>query len=203
MEQEIEKFEHYFRHLSKISVLGRVYKRLFASPIIYLCARYFGHRIVEVGFGTGSGVIGAFPRRVSGLEINPVAVAYCRAKGMQVRVIDDDGSFPEGNAMFDACVLDNVLEHIDDPRMTLRECHRVTSTAGGMVIIVPGHRGYALDNDHKIFYDAHGLRQLDPRWEMTHMFSMPLGVVSEALSRTLKQYCLVAVYRKRDLRPSP
>lgn len=197
MEQQIEKFESYFRHLSKISVRGRLYKRLFASQIIYVCARRFGRRIVEVGFGTGSGVIGAFPKSVSGLEINQLAVAHCRAMGMRVQVIGDDGAYPEADASFDACVLDNVLEHIQEPQTTLDECHRITGPDGGLVIIVPGQRGYELDGDHKKFYGADELRGLDPRWEMRSLFSLPFGAVNEAMSRSLKQYCLVAVYTKR------
>ena len=150
-----------------------------------------------MGFGTGSGVIGAFPKRVSGLEINQIAVAHCRAMGMQVRAIRDDGSYPEADASFDVCVLDNVLEHIHEPQTTLDECHRITDKAGGLVVIVPGHRGYALDNDHQKFYSADDLKRLDPRWDMRGLFSLPFGPVNETMSRNLKQYCLVAVYAKR------
>lgn len=197
MEQEIEKFEGYFRHLSRISLRGRIYKRLFAAPIIYLCARKFGRRIMEVGFGSGSSLLGTFPKRVRGLEINPVAVAFCRSLGMQVQVIAEDGSFPEADASYDVCVLDNVLEHIGEPQKTLDECHRITGAEGGLVIIVPGLRGYAIDDDHKMFYDAQGLQGLDPRYELRSLFSLPFGFVSQTLSQHLKQYCLVAVYAKR------
>lgn len=197
MEREIEKFESYFSHLSQISWLGLLYKRLFVAPIIYLRARRFGPRVMEVGFGSASGLIGAFPRRVHGLEINPLAVAYCRAKGLQVQAIAEDGSFPEADGAYDVCVMDNVLEHIEAPTQTLDECHRITGPRGGLVIIVPGERGYAMDDDHKKFYGVAELQALDPRWELRGMFSLPLGFVSPALSSRLKQYCLVAVYAKR------
>jgi SAM-dependent methyltransferase len=197
MEQEVEKFERYFRHLSRISLLGRVYKRLFAAPIVFLHARRFGRRVMEVGFGSGSSVLGTFPKHVSGLEINPVAVAFCRSLGMKVQAIAEDGSFPETNASFDVCVMDNVLEHIESPQKTLDECHRITGPAGGLVIVVPGVHGYAIDGDHKKFYDSVDLERLDPRWRLRNIFSLPFGVVSPTLSRHLKQYCLVAVYVKR------
>lgn len=197
MEQEIEKFEGYFRHLSRISLRGRIYKRLFAAPIIYFCARGFGRRVMEVGFGSGSSVLGAFPKRVSGLEINPVAVAYCRSQGMQVQAIAQDGSFPEADGSYDVCVMDNVLEHIAAPQKTLDECYRITGPKGGLVVVVPGQRGYAIDDDHKKFYDGQGLRDLDPRYELRSLFSLPFGFVSLAMSEHLKQYCLVAVYAKR------
>ena len=197
MEKEVEKFESYFRHLSRISMTGRIYKRLFAAPIIYLCARRFGLRIMEVGFGSGSSVLGTFPKHVSGLEINPVAVAFCRSLGMNVQAIANDGSFPEADGAYDVCVMDNVLEHIAEPQKTLDECHRITGPEGGLVIIVPGERGYAIDDDHKKFYAAQDLQTLDPRYELRSLFSLPFGFVNQAMSQHLKQYCLVAVYAKR------
>lgn len=197
MQQDTEKFERYFRHLSQITLFGLLYKRLFVSPLIYLCARRFGSRVMEVGFGFASGLIGAFPRSVCGLEINPLAVTYCRARGLRVKQISEDGSFPEADGACDVCVLDNVLEHIEAPTRTLDECHRITGPRGGLIIIVPGERGYSLDDDHKIFYGAAELQSLDSRWELRNLFSLPIGFVSPLLSRRLRQYCLVAVYAKR------
>jgi len=190
------KFEDYFSHLNKISLSGRIYKRFFSSPVLYQCARRFGSRVIEVGSGTGSGVLGTFPRRVQGLEINPVAVEYCKAAGLNVQLIKEDGIFPVADGAYDACVLDNVLEHIEDPRQTLDECYRITSKDGGLVIAVPGIRGYASDDDHKRFYDAEALRRLDDRWMLQSLFSMPFYLSSEKLSRSIRQYCLVASFKK-------
>ncbi len=196
MAENPTRFEDYFAHLQKISFLGRVYKRFFSSPALYLCARRFGHRIIEIGSGTGSGVLGTFPKHVRGLEINPHAVEYCKATGLNVQLIRDDGSFPLTDNAMDVCVLDNVLEHIGDPRQTLDECYRITKENGGLVIAVPGLRGFASDDDHKKFYDAEALRMLDERWVLLGLFSIPYIFTSEKLSKSVKQYCLVATYRK-------
>ena len=190
------KFEDYFAHLQKITLTGRIYKRFFSSPVLYLCARRFGDRIIEIGSGTGSGVLGAFPKRVRGLEINPRAVEYCKAAGLNVQLIGADGIFPVAVGAFDACILDNVLEHIEDPRLTLDECYRITKENGGLVIAVPGLRGFESDPDHKKFYDVEALRSLDERWKLQSLFSIPFLFGSERLSKTVKQYCLVATYRK-------
>jgi SAM-dependent methyltransferase len=197
MPQSPDKFEQYFGHLSQISRLGLLYKRLFVAPLIYLCARRFGPRVMEVGFGFAAGLIGAFPRRVSGLEINPLAVSYGKSRGLSVKAIAQDGGFPEADGAFDVCVLDNVLEHIEFPAKTLDECHRITSVSGGLIIIVPGERGYTSDDDHKKFYGVDELQALDARWELRQLFSMPAGFISASLSRRIRQYCLVAVYAKR------
>ncbi len=189
-------FEQYMAHLRQISRLGRLYKRLVTSPVLYRAARRFGPRVVEVGSGTGSGCLGSYPGQVRGLEINPLAVDYCRAQGWDAQLIPADGGYPLPDADCDACILDNVLEHIADPRHTLDECHRITSAQGGLVIAVPGLAGYASDDDHKRFYGEAELRQLDPRWRLTRLLATPSGLQSALLSRRMRQYCLVAVYRK-------
>ncbi|HZW26144.1 MAG TPA: methyltransferase domain-containing protein [Gallionella sp.] len=197
MAENPEKFEGYFAHLSSISLAGRIYKRFVSSPVLYFCARRFGTRIVEIGSGTASGVLGAYPKRVRGLEINSIAVEYCRSAGLDVELIGDDGRLPAADRSCDVCVLDNVLEHIEDAKKMLDECYRITDTNGGLVIAVPGRRGYDFDSDHKKFYDADALKRLDERWSMQSIFSIPFWFRSERLSRSVKQYCLVATYKKR------
>ncbi len=196
MNKDVPEFDAYFAHLRQISTLGRLYKRYVTSPILYTHARRFGQRVMEVGCGTGSGVLGAFPQRVSGLEINPAAVDYSLKRGLDVQLIPEEGTFPVVDCAFDACILDNVLEHIEHPRRTLDECHRITSPTGGLVIAVPGLKGFATDSDHKKFYEAKHLAALDARWNLVSLFSTPLGFSSAYLSRSMRQYCLVAIYQK-------
>jgi SAM-dependent methyltransferase len=191
-------FEDYYSHLTRISLMGRVYKKYCASRVLYWSARKFGKRIMEVGSGTASGVLGAYPGRISGLDINPHSVAYCQAAGLDAKLIGVDGTFPIEDCAFDVCILDNVMEHIEEPRMTLDECYRITSEHGGLVIAVPGARGYASDTDHKRFYAATDLLRLDARWQLMHLFSLPFFVISDKLSSSVKQYCLVALYQKQD-----
>ena len=197
IQSSAESLEEYTAHLRRISPLGRIYKRYFLSPVLYWNARRFGPRVIEIGCGTGSGVLGAYSERVSGLDINPYSIALCRAAGLQATLIESDGTFPVPVATFDTCVLDNVLEHIEDPRATLDECHRITSERGGLVIAVPGIRGFASDPDHKRFLGSVDLRQLDDRWQFKSVFSMPFFLSSDLLSSLVRQYCLVAVYQKK------
>ncbi len=191
-----KEHEAYFNYLKRISPRGRIYKRFFVSPILFLCARRFGSRVIEVGSGTGSGVLGAFSRSVVGLDINPFAVEFCNDKGWRASVIKEDGQFPLPSDSADACILDNVLEHIEQPRRVFDECYRVTGDQGGLVVVVPGVRGYDSDSDHKLFYNEDRLKNLDDRWTCIVSFSIPFLFKSLALSQSIKQYCLVAVYKK-------
>ena len=193
-----ERFESYFNYLKTISFRGRVYKKFFSSPILFFFARRFGPKVIEVGSGVGSGVLGAFPSRVVGLDINPFAVEYSKAIGLRASLISDDGSFPVPDGAVDACVLDNVLEHIEKPADVLDECYRITGPNGGLVIAVPGARGFGRDSDHKVFYGEHQLLRLDDRWSLIQLFSIPLFWRNEWLSRVMKQYCLVAVFKKNS-----
>jgi SAM-dependent methyltransferase len=194
-----EEYAAYFNYLKGISPRGRAYKRFFASPLLFLCARRFGSRVIEVGCGTGSGVLGTFSQSVIGLDINPFAVEFCNSKGFRAFVIEEDGRFPLPSDSSDVCVLDNVLEHIEQPRRVFDECYRVTSDQGGLVVVVPGVRGYDSDPDHKLFYNEDRLRGLDNRWRLMWSFSIPFLFKSQALSQAIKQYCLVAVYKKARL----
>ena len=196
MSRKSVDFKYYYSHLRNISLLGRIYKKFFASQVIFYFASRFGYRIVEVGSGTGSGVLGAFPKYVSGLDINPAAVDYCCSQGMSVGLIQGNGTFPFPDSSFDACVLDNVLEHIENPRQTLNECYRITSRNGGLIIVVPGVCGYKSDSDHRIFYSEQDLNKLDERWLLTRLVAMPFLFKSMFLSKYMRQYCLVAEYRK-------
>jgi SAM-dependent methyltransferase len=197
MTKSIDKFAKYFLHLKKISFIGKCYKKYFSSPILFLSARYFGINIVEVGAGIGSGVLGAFPSRVCGLDINAKAVEYCKSKGLKVELIEQNGTFPILTEGVDACILDNVLEHIEDPLVTLNECYRITKEKGGLVVAVPGQLGFQSDEDHKKFYGVEELKALDDRWKLVRLFSTPFFVTNDKLSSSVKQYCLVAIYKKQ------
>jgi SAM-dependent methyltransferase len=188
--------EEYFHYLKSISLAGRLYKRCISSPMLFRCARVFGQRIVEVGSGSGAGVLGAYPSRVVGLEINPFAVDYSKSIGLRASLIKEDGVFPMPDGSCDAFILDNVLEHIESPRQIMDECWRVTQPRGGLIVAVPGVCGFARDADHKVYYEENDLKSLDPRWRLKRLFSIPFFVRSVRLSMAMRQYCLVAVYRK-------
>lgn len=196
MELKESEYKAYFSHLQKISLLGKIYKRLYAILILFICRKKFGNYLVEIGSGTGNGILRASPKNVIGLDINPIAVEFCKSKGLNASLINENGNFPIDENLFDACVLDNVLEHIEDPKKTLDECYRVSKDRGGLVVVVPGIRGYQSDTDHKTFYDRNKLNKLDSRWKMEGIFSVPFILESEKLSNNVKQYCLIAIYIK-------
>jgi SAM-dependent methyltransferase len=187
----------YFAHLTKISFLGRVYKRYFSSRVIHYLAKSFGSKIAEIGSGTGNGVLGAYPKVVTGFEINALAVDFCRKKNLNVHLVYEDKPYPVQDGEFDVCVLDNVLEHLSESMLLLNECARITNEKAGLVIVVPGDKGFLRDADHKLHYKEQDLENLNKDWQHLKTISLPFFIKSNFLSKHLSQYCLVAMYKKR------
>lgn len=192
----MDNYESYYSHLNSISPLGFIYKRYFVSRLLYYQAKNFGARIAEIGSGTGNGVLGAYPKQVVGFEVNPLAVEYCINKNFNVYPIGENSHYPANDGEFDACVLDNVLEHIAEPAFMLQECRRITRKNAGLIVAVPGDKGYLSDPDHKKHYGEEELKNLSPDWQLIKLFSLPFIVKSGLLSKLIPQYCLVAVYKK-------
>jgi len=190
------KDKDYSSHLKEISFLGKIYKRYISSLILFFCVRKYGDKMLEIGSGIGSGMLGSYPKKVTGLDINNQCVEYCLENGLEAKLINEDGSYPIPSETYNVCILDNVLEHIKNPIRTLEECHRVTKTGGALIIVVPGRKGYAADSDHKIFYEEDDLYSLHNMWKPVSCFSMPFVIKSDRLSKFMSQYCLVAVYNK-------
>ena len=200
MSNENLHYAEYFSHLRKISLLGRLYKKWITSPLLYARARSFGPRILEVGSGIGAGILGAYGKIVVGADINPLAVQYCQELGLAAHIISPDNRWPFAGGSFDACVLDNVLEHLENPSLLLEECCRVTTAEGGLVVAVPGSRGYQADADHKMFYGESDLRSSHRVWELVELTATPFRFASRAISGKMRQYCLVATYAKATIR---
>ena len=130
-----------------------------------------------------------------GVDINARNVQWCRDHGMDARVMSRD-TLPFEAAEFDGAVLDNVLEHLVDPRPLLAETRRVVRPTGVVIAGVPGKRGYASDRDHKRFYDSGDLATVfrEAGFRCDRILQMPLPV--ESLSRYLRQYCVYGVFTR-------
>jgi len=177
------KYELYFSHLTKTSLLGRLYKRYFSAQLIYFLSKNFGRKIAEIGSGTGSGVLGAFPNKVTGFEINSLAVDFCRKKNLNVYLIYEDKPYPAKDNEFDVCVLDNVLEHLSEPEYLLNECARITKLKAGLIMVVPGYKGFLSDSDHKVHYNKESLKNINSNWRHLKTFSIPFFFKSSFLSK--------------------
>ena len=180
----------YFDYLTQRSRLAWLYRKHWLYP--RLC-RHLSGDVLDVGCGIGD--LLAFRPGTTGTDINPRAVEWCRRAGHRAEPMSPD-VLPFADASFDGVVIDNVLEHIVDPRPLLAEARRVLKPQGRALIGVPGRRGYASDPDHKVFYDEPALVATLAASGFTVRKVLPMPVRSSWLDGHMRQYCLYGVFQR-------
>ena len=95
-------------------------------------------RYLDVGCSTGFVVEAARDKgwEAIGIDLNPSAVEFGRSRGLDLRTVAlEDAGFLSGS--FDAVSLFDVLEHLLDPRRTLRQCADLLAPGGILFLYVP------------------------------------------------------------------
>ena len=100
-----------------------------------------GERVLDLGCGSGRFLAalrdeGAQP---VGVEIAEAAAQRARATGVEVRLVEPDGSLPFAHGEFDLVWCSEVLEHIPDVAAALNEVRRVLKRGGRLLLTVPYH----------------------------------------------------------------
>ena len=180
--------DSYFAYLSQRSRLGLFYRTRVLYPRI---APYLSGQTLDIGCGIGDML--RFRPGTIGVDINPMNVAFCQKNGLDAIVMAPD-VLPFEPAAFDSAILDNVLEHIADPMPLLTEVRRILRPKGVFVVGVPGQRGYASDDDHKVFYDEQKLVQCLAAAGFTMVKCLHTPLRSAVLDRKMRQYCLYGVF---------
>ncbi|HEX5458420.1 MAG TPA: methyltransferase domain-containing protein [Steroidobacteraceae bacterium] len=182
-------YDEYFVRLRSRKRVGLWYRNLWLYPRI---CKYLTGKVLDIGCGIGDMV--RYRAGTVGVDVNPVAVAFCRSQGLQVQQMQAD-RLPFTDGEFDGANLDNVLEHLASPELLLGEIHRVLRSGGRLVIGVPGECGFASDPDHKRHYpEAELVRCLrGAGFELLHAFHEPFR--SRLLDRSFRYYALYGVFR--------
>ena len=144
----------YFKYLKTRSVFGFIYRKFYLYPKLYSNLK---GRSLDIGCGLGDFLY--MYKNIIGVDINIDCVNYCKSKGLNVLLMDID-ILPFEDNSFDSIILDNVIEHIENPRNLLSEIKRELTPNGILLIGVPCDMGYKFDSDHKIFYDIKSLQTL-------------------------------------------
>ena len=122
-----------------------------------------GLRVLDIGCGDAGVLIYLAERgaRTAGIEASEKSLARAQVRAEEHGVEVDLRSaraeqLPFPDAAFDLVILDNVLEHVDDPARTLEEIHRVLAPGGILYLVTPKpYAAYSLWRDPH--YDLAGL----------------------------------------------
>jgi SAM-dependent methyltransferase len=97
-------------------------------------------RVCDVGCGCGRlmGDLRA-DHDVCGVDGSDEALAFCRARGLDVRKGSLPGDLGLPDASFDAVLLADVLEHVDDEEAALSRAVRLLRPGGALLVTVPAH----------------------------------------------------------------
>lgn len=134
-------------------------------------------RLLDVGCADGAFLALARERgwEAHGVELNPVAAAFCR-ETLNLPVFTGDlleAGYP--TAHFDVVTLWSVLEHLYNPMAALREIHRIVRPGGLLALAVPNP-------------DSLDARIFGPAWvgyDMPrHLYIFPDGVLQRMLAQT-------------------
>jgi SAM-dependent methyltransferase len=148
--------------------------------------------VLEVGCGNGDNLhrLKTLGWTVMGMDVDADAIRLARSRGIDVRFGDlVQVQLPASSV--DAIILHHVIEHLHNPRETLRECMRVLRPGGRLVVVTPnsrslGHRtfGYfwvSLDPPrHLILFTLKSLTGLlqEEGWKLERTETTPRGARS-------------------------
>ena len=179
----------YYNYLLKRSALGYNYRKYFLYPKLN---KYVEGLVLDLGCGIGDYLENS-PKAI-GIDINPFLVDLCKKKGLNVKKMEVD-QIPFEDDYFDSILIDNVLEHIENPRNILIEASRVLKNNGTLLIGVPGLKGYKRDSDHKVFYDKNKLISTINQYgyNLIKYFYTPINI--KVFSRVISQNCLYCIFK--------
>jgi ubiquinone/menaquinone biosynthesis C-methylase UbiE len=150
-------------------------------------------KTLDVGCGIGDFL--SYKSDAIGVDVNKNNVNFCIDRGLDATYMQPD-KLPFDSSSFNNVILDNVLEHIEQPRPLLDEIHRVTIKKGHLLIGVPGAKGYLSDDDHKNFYDESYLRQVVENSNFFHKKTFHTPFLSSWLDQNVRQYCIYCLFSK-------
>ncbi|MBI5132496.1 MAG: class I SAM-dependent methyltransferase [Rhodopseudomonas palustris] len=127
--------------------------------------------ILDVGTGTGANLrlLGRLGyTNVAGIDPSPDAIRFCAEKGLGNVTQGSACAIPFPDATFDLVMATDVIEHIDDDALALREAARVLRPSGILLLTVPTFQSlWGVQDDRSHHKRRYRIEQLLERVEQT------------------------------------
>jgi SAM-dependent methyltransferase len=181
----------YTSYLRKRSLLGYLYRKFWLYPGL---SKFINGKCIDIGCGIGDFL--SFNKGAVGYDINPLNVEYCLKRGLDAQIMYIN-LLPIQDQDINTVILDNVIEHIENPIPLLNEIYRVLKDDGVLLIGVPGVLGFQADSDHKIMYTENLLYELASKssFKIEKFIYFPF-IKSDFLSNKINQYCIYTIWRR-------
>ena len=179
----------YFNYMKRTSRLGDIYRKYILFNTLNSNLK---GKSLDIGCGLGNFV--RYRKNTDAADINHVGVKHLKKDGFKAYLIKNN-KIPVKNKTYDSLLMDNVLEHIQNPYSLLKECKRIIKTDGILLIGVPGKKGFDSEKDHKVHYDEARLKlKLSKfKFKLLKTFYKPFKL--NLFDKHLRQYCMYAAFK--------
>ena len=146
--------QEYFEYLHQRGWLRRIIRNIYLRDIQSYC---FG-KTIDFGCGVGE-LLAMLPEGSTGFEVNEVAVNYCKAQGLDVRLYEPEQDSYEfkmiEKGVYSCFTMNHVLEHLENSNTIIEKIFERCEALGfqRLVFTVPGIKGYQSDDTHRTFID--------------------------------------------------
>ena len=124
-----ERENFYWWHIGRRAILNSILKRYLRSN---------NNSILDVGCGGGGNIL--FLKKfgsVAGIDPSVDAINFCNNKGFKDLIIGTAGEIPYPNEFFDLATAFDILEHLEDDSVALREMKRIIKPGGLIMVTIP------------------------------------------------------------------
>lgn len=179
----------YYYYMNRTSHLGKIYRR-------YLVYNSLNNNLkgkcLDIGCGLGNFV--KYRKNTDAADINSVTIKLLNKEGFNAYLIKNN-KIPVKDKMYDSLLMDNVLEHIQNPDNLLLECKRIVKNNGVLLIGVPGKKGFDSEKDHKVHYNQTKLILKLEEFKFKHLKTFYKPFKLNILNDHLRQYCMYALFK--------
>lgn len=187
LQELIDLEESYWWHVAKRRLVTSLLERFTPPP----------GRVVEGGIGSARNLI-EFQNRgyeVAGFDLMQESVDHARSRGIDQAEVHDLGDpWPLDDKSFDAAVMLDVIEHVEDPIQVLQNAARIVKDDGVLVITVPAYPFLFSDWDKRLGHFRRYTRAmfrehaagagLQVRWlQHWNAFSLPPAILVRGYQR--------------------